>query len=164
MGKKYSLGVTLIELLVSVGILVAVSSVLAVGIRFVNSLLRQKAASEIEQNAQLVLYEMTRDIRNAKSIVSITGDTLVINSFNFNLGYDVSISSAILQSVNIGTITFQFTQSGNNSWVERDILFNNRTQSMRFLQNILEPDDPKTTSIVESIFSPVPDTAVPPYE
>ncbi|OVE78064.1 hypothetical protein BVX98_01460, partial [bacterium F11] len=64
------------------------------------------------QEAQLRLFELTREIRNAERIEEVQPDKLVLRVYNPKLGYD-SNSSLIFTPVAIGSITYQFRQDSS---------------------------------------------------
>jgi type II secretory pathway pseudopilin PulG len=166
MKKNNFRGVSLVEIMFVAAILGIVTGLGAMGVRALNSIMRENASSQMELEAQSILYQMTREIRNANAILEISTGTpnlLSMKSFNTRLGYDV-LTSPIFNPVFIGTITYQFVQTPTESYLLKTISTNTfdgagnvtgaSVYSRKLLQNILQPDDPQTP-VVDPIFEAV---------
>jgi type II secretory pathway pseudopilin PulG len=158
-------GITLIEAMVSVAVVAMVIALGIVGVKFLNNIMRENAGAQIQREAQLTLFQITRDIRNAHSVVLVSTEvpnTLILNSINFRLGYDVD-KGDIFNPLNIGTITYQFVDNPAGSYLLRRTDFNRLDAGgnvasidvveRKILRDLLLPDDP-ATPIIDAIFEP----------
>jgi len=163
-----SRGVTLIELSITLAMIGGAIMLMAAGVRFVNNLLRQRTVLELQREGQLALYEITRDVRNANSILDVSTQTphrLVLSSFNFRLGYDIN-TSQIFEPTRVGTITYTFREvtSPPESYLERKVEFDNVVvEDKKLLKNLLQPEDPSTPG-PDYIFTQIPPGALPKYD
>src|SRR5262249_52965126 len=73
-------------------------------------------------------------------VVNVSSDTLVLRSFNAQLGYD-NLTSAIFDPVNVGTITYHFMDTGTMTYLEQDTEFNGNVIQHFFLRNALVRPD-----------------------
>jgi len=76
-------GFTLTEMIMVTAIL-AVTFLLTVGlIRLLNGTSRQKALIEAQRAAQIVFYDMIKEIKNAQQILKVENGRLVLRSYNY---------------------------------------------------------------------------------
>ena len=151
-------GVTLTEVIIAVTILSIAVILTATGARILRQISENKAQSEAYAAAQLELIKITRDIRNAKYIVSAATDTLVLQVYDTRNGFNVNENPGLFDSVNVGTMTYQYTESDGMRYLRKTIVFNGNTfQDKRLLRNFLvKPDS------THYIFNPCPIYATPP--
>ena len=72
---KYRQGVTLLEMILAVAILGIVAFLGTLVIQFLNNAGQEKIISEADREAQIVLYQISKDVRNAEAIVQINDKT-----------------------------------------------------------------------------------------
>jgi hypothetical protein len=79
----YRRGITLVELMIAFAIF-AVTYLLCLGLlRLLNSTSRQKALIEAQKMAQIVFYDIGKDVRNAQRILYVHDDELALKSFDY---------------------------------------------------------------------------------
>jgi hypothetical protein len=135
--RKNNSGVTLTEVLLVVFILGMVIYVSQVGFQFINHLYYRTSLLRAQQEAELNLYNITRDVRNSKAIIQISPDTLVLRAFNPRLGYDVRANNGIFDPVNLTTTTYQFIQIGNDTYLQKSTVAGGQTVQIKSLKNML---------------------------
>src|SRR5258708_15860047 len=92
MKRRTNQGVTFIEMIVALAIFTTVVALGVGGANLMKGLQKQWSLLQIQREAQLDLYNISRDIRNARSILSISTDTLVLQAYNTRLGFDSATS------------------------------------------------------------------------
>lgn len=127
----------MVELAIVVSIVGVAIYIARVGILFINNLYYRTALVQAQQEAELNLYNITRDVRNSKVIVEISSGTLTLNTFNPHLGFDVRVNPVIFSPVNIATMTYQFVQNGSDSYLQKTVITNGQAVVTRSLRNIL---------------------------
>ena len=145
-------------------ILSAAIGLLLTGQKIMQNMAEQRIRLEIQQATQTVLYRMASDVRNSKSIVTLTDGTLILRSFDTRrLGFDVGIPPAVIPLFNPateGSITYQFILNPPLSYLRRQEIFGGVVRlDQQLLKNMLVPAD-----AVNYIFTPVPAAATPPYD
>lgn len=131
-----------------------------VGTRLVQLVQRQMVLANIQRESQQNLYAVTRDVRNAQKILSVSSDTLVLGAFNMRLGFDTGptgAGSSIFTVANIGTITYKYVAK-DGGYISRTDDFNGLKREQKLMRNLLT-----TPSDVDYIFAPV-GGAGPPYD
>jgi hypothetical protein len=110
-------GITLTEMVVVVAILATSIGLVRVGIKFLNTVARQKAVAEAQQETEGILYAINREIRNSAGVLVVSSDTLRLRVFDFHrFGYnDPNIASAI----NLGTVTYRYQESNGDHYLLR---------------------------------------------
>ena len=156
-------GVTLIEVCI-VGALLGVAMLVAnVSIKIVNLILFQQERALVQSQAQSLLFQMSKDVRNANGIVGLTGEMLQVAVFDTRSGF----SSNVFDPLNISTITYQYMAATNG--IKKTIVYPKdgtgsvQTIVKNYLDNYVLPDDPATAD-TESMFSPHPLGAAAPYD
>ena len=143
------LGVTLVEVIVMVFLMGILALLTNVCLKILNSLQREGSRIQTSRDASVLLYDMAREIRNAKSILYISSDTLQFTTYDFSKGFDGSVtggggSSAVLfDPLRIGTITYTCIVSAGATVLKKEELHplpqgNRTTFSLRGV--ILMPD------------------------
>ena len=123
--KKRPTGFSLTEMIVAVAVLSVLVVFLVTSFRFINKLSRQAVYLKFEKEAQVHIYEITREVKNAREIVRVTPTSLIIRAFNEKLGpnpYDPA-ESPLFEDVNVGTITYQYRETSEGSFIEKTIYF-----------------------------------------
>ena len=149
-------GITLLEIMVVVGILALATFLTNIIINVLADLYIQKSYVSGQQEIQSVLYNMAKEVRNSRSIVGISSDTLVLQSFNTENGYK---PDQILNVVNIGTITYRFVASETPTYLKRTVERNGIQQEKKLLIKVLRTPD--TTNYIFGLFPP---NEIQPYE
>lgn len=130
-----------------------------IGIDFLNNLFRQRSLMQLQQEAQVVMFNIAREVRNAREIKEATFNRLVLSSFNLR-NFDPS-SVSLFDPVNVGTITYQYTLQGTDTFLEKKEEFPTPAPYLttkKFMVNLLLTPD--TTNYV---FKSGPG-AFPPFE
>ncbi len=125
-----------------------------ISLKLVNWGVFQGSLNQIETDAQIEMYSLSRNIRNCQEIVSVSSDTLVLRTFNFaSYGYS---DPNLVDSDNLGIITYQYR--ADTKGLERRTQFPSSNQTSTSLKNVLMPPSDATP-----IFKggPAPD---PPYD
>lgn len=136
--RRYHKGVTIIEMLVAVAILGTVALLGRVGVQLVNNMMQASAVSKVQQEAQLVLYSVTKDVRNSVRIVSASSTTLVLNLVNTSQGFDVTQNPNLFADVNISTLTYNFVSVGGETYLQKTLQRNGITaDDKKMLRNVL---------------------------
>lgn len=120
---KKNFGHTLTEMLITVGVFFMIALMIPWGIRFINILSKKGHAVELERDAQVALYLMTKEVRNSRLIMSISPTTLVLSAYNLTGGYDSDVNAAIFDRNLWGTITYQFQQLGQETYLNKKVEF-----------------------------------------
>lgn len=163
-------GVTIVELMIALAV-VGITVVLgATGVKFVNGLSRQKVISESDRDAQLVLYQIARDIRSCESIyqinnqfksvvftgtppavnISVDQQRLILNGFDYSQTHDIRVNPNLFTpSLNGITISYEYKTAGSG-YLERTYRVGTTTTTkQQFLAGALKPD-----STTNAIFRP----------
>lgn len=117
-------GVTLVELCIVIAIMGILAMMTKIGIDITNGFARQRDRISKQQKGQDVLYKITRDVRNAKTIYSVSRTKLVLRVFstqssgNLNM-YDTANNPTLFSEVGTGTITYELKGAGLNTYLER---------------------------------------------
>lgn len=140
--KASGRGVTLVEVLVVVAIISSVYFMAKVGIVLLNNLMQTSATTRMQQETQMVLYNITKEVRNCNKIVQASSDTLKIQVFNTKSGYSLETNPGIFDTINIGTITYTYVKSGSDSYLKKTIKYPGfPTDEKWLLRNLLlQPD------------------------
>jgi hypothetical protein len=119
--KTSAKGVTLIEATITVAILGGTIMLTRLGIGFLNTIAQQKATMEVQQQSQSIVFNIAREVRNSKDILEVEKDKLVLSAFDRrHYTYD---SPDLYNPVNVGTITYQYRESNDRSYLERTTEF-----------------------------------------
>lgn len=151
-------GVTIVEVLIVVLIIGAVYMMTALGVRLISNLHRQGTEMEVEREAQVVLYNLTKEIRASKYIISVSSDVISLRAHDLRNGYDSGVNPAMFWDSTMGTITYRHVTDGQSSSLQRTVEFpGGGTRTESFLKNIISTSatgadfiflniDPQTTS------------------
>jgi prepilin-type N-terminal cleavage/methylation domain-containing protein len=151
-------GITLIELLVVMVILVAATTLGRVGFNVMQGIMQSSAMSKTQREAQVILYDITKEIRNCSKIKSLSYDRLVLNVFNTRDGFNVEQNNTLFTEAFIGTTTYQFVSSNSESYLRKTTIINNVTrEDKKLLKNLL-----LTPNATNYIFNACAATASPP--
>lgn len=161
--KRSSRGVTIIEMTIIIGIIGIVFFLTSTVIRFMNNVSRERISFESQRNVEIILNQVARDIRNSQQIATITATTLELRVFDLALGYDVNRpGNDFWNPAKIQWLIYSYESDAKGTFLRKQLLAPNKTtliEEKQYLRNLLEPDDPATTSTVERIFSPIPASA-----
>jgi len=128
-------GVTLTEVVITVGLLTIAIPMLKLGMDWVNSISRQRVMMNAQWQAQVALYDLTRAVRNAESIVSVSSSTLVLRVLQPS---EQGFTNALLfADVNRATMTFTFVNSGQGTHLLRRLESPTKTSDSKVLANML---------------------------
>ncbi len=140
-------GVTLVEVIVVVLVIGIVSFMTSVCVRLLNETHRQAAFVQVERDAQIALYNIAKDVRNAQEIVEISSTTLQLRTYDLANGYSVIQNFNLFSPANRGTISYDFQPAAGGAYVRRRVQFPSRNQETKLLKNML-----LTPSTVDYIF------------
>jgi prepilin-type N-terminal cleavage/methylation domain-containing protein len=113
-------GVTLTELVVVVAIMGIAATMGKLGFDWLNALARQRMLLDTQWQAQVVLYEITRTVRNADTIVSVSSDTLRLWVYRPSMDGGAGFRGEnIFEEVNRATMTYQYVDNGNERYLRR---------------------------------------------
>lgn len=136
--KKTHSGVTLIEILVVVAILGVAIFLLKVVVNVVTGFAQNSASVQIQRDVQGVLYDINRDVRNCKTIVKASTDTIQMRMVNTRLGYSATVNPNLFDNVNLATMTYQYIDTGVDSYIKRTIQYPGlATDEKILLKNVL---------------------------
>jgi hypothetical protein len=129
-------------MLVAVAILGTLALLGRVGVQLINNMMQASAVSKVQQEAQLVLYNVTKDVRNSMRIVSASSTTLVLNSVNTSQGFDVTQNTNLFADVNVSTLTYHFVSNGGETYLRKTLERNGVTlDDKKMLKNLLIAPD-----------------------
>lgn len=144
--KKH--GMTLVEALIALSILVIGYVMGSFTLSILNNQYRSVNKFNIERDNEVALFQIVKDIHNALYIIELSStpvQRLSLSSFDFRYPADIYQSPAndnILSQVNIGTTTYEYVVTSDESYVVRKTFFRNRLQDTKKLfVNSIEPDD-----------------------
>lgn len=155
--SDHKAGVTIAEVLIVILIIGAVYMMTALGVRLISNLHRQGTEMEVEREAQVVLYNLTKEIRASKYIISVSSDVIKLRSHDLRNGYDSDVNPAMFLDSTMGTITYRHVTDGQSSSLQRTVEYTGVTRTESFLKNIISTSatgadfiflniDPQTTS------------------
>src|SRR5262249_43933825 len=105
--KKSSAGVTLLEVMIVALILGIVGMLTVIGAKFLSQLNRQGVQVDIDRQAQVLLEEITREVRVSRSLIAVSSSTLKFSVYNISKGYDSGTNTDLFNAAQIGTVTYQ---------------------------------------------------------
>lgn len=105
---KRERGITLVETIIIVVLLVLLSFLANVCIKILTSLNRHGNRIQTSRDANIFLYNLTKEIRNAKNIIYVSSDTLTFTTYDLSQGYNASLSPVLYDSLH-PTSTFTST-------------------------------------------------------
>lgn len=157
-------GLTLVEILITVAIIGIVFSMSAAAIRFVNTISREKLLIEGQRDAEVLLYDITKEVRDAKKIVAVSSGTLTLQIYNLTAGYDINANN-FANPNNLETLIYEYRLDRGVPVINRRRYASTASggglrDSKFFLRNLIEPDDPSTSGTLERIFTPAPDPTI----
>ncbi len=165
-------GVTLMEVMMVVGILGIASTMIIAGINFINSMVRQRTSMEIQNQAQAVLYLMTRDVRNADFIINMSSNPpyqLDLRTYDFTYGYDKRKNPRLFEPDNMITISYVYhSPDGSdpqNYLLRRVIKDSKELDKKKYLTNMITPLHPNPVMAATSnpIFKEFPVGSARPF-
>jgi Tfp pilus assembly protein PilV len=120
-------GVTLPEVIVMMLLLVIVSILTNISLRIMNSMKREGSRMQASQDAHIFLYNLAKEVRNAKEILSISPATVQFTTYDFSKGFDggtddngvVVGSDVLFDDAKITTITYTCTTSPKGAVMQR---------------------------------------------
>jgi prepilin-type N-terminal cleavage/methylation domain-containing protein len=136
-------GVTLVELMMVVALMGLVALMARTGLKIANDAANQQSLSVTSQQAQTALYGIVRDVRNARRIVSISSDTLVLEMFDNRLGYG---SDSLFDPTTFGTATYSYQTDATGGCVRRVLTFPSHSDQRDMLKNLIIP--PTSTDFI----------------
>lgn len=139
-GRVYRLGVTLIELLIAVLILTIAILLVVIGIRFLNELTRKGIQIDTDRKAQVLLNQITREMRVAQRLVTVSSTTLAFEVNDFSKGYDSDINGDLFNPTKIGTITYQYVKLPTDTYLLKTVDFPGKLYQQKLFQNILSTE------------------------
>ncbi len=177
--RRFRRGVTLTELMIATSVFSIVSFLGVVGLKSMNNFFRQKVSIESERDAQLVLYQIARDVRNSQSISQInqlTGSPvfattppvavvpanehrLVLKSFDYSGTHDIRVKSDLFSAANEITITYEYKNT-EGGYLERSHQLGGVTSTKKLLKGSLKFD---TEAVPTPIFVPSNQISNSPY-
>lgn len=151
-------GVSLTEVLIVMVVLGILIGLVKIGMDYLGSVFRMGSNIEVEREAHVALYQISRDIRNSSSIVDIQPDKLVLRVFDYRKGFDTA-DTLFFKNVNIGTITYQFKHAGGKTYLNRRVKFTDFQQDRKILVDAFKEPDADNY-----IFKPGGGVTAPPYD
>lgn len=144
-----SKGLTAVEMIVVVGILGTAIFLTRVGMSFFNGLLKQQSLLETQRQTQTIIYNIGREVRMAEKILELKGnpdpaflqmavrDTGTFGYPTFNPKGEITAEardrmSKLFSPIAIGTVTYQFRDVGNETYLER---------KAEYRRNLANPND-----------------------
>jgi hypothetical protein len=158
-------GVTLAEVIIMVLLLGVLAMLTNVALKILNGLQREGSRIQTNRDAGIYLYEMSKEIRNAKSILYISSDTLKFTTYDFSEGFDwkdpndpgsPGTSTVLFKPTRTSTITYTCVLDAGVPVLQREetkpLGVDRKTSNFRGI--ILMPDpfalpDPKLTYIFQ---------------
>jgi hypothetical protein len=140
--------------------------VVRVSIGFLNNMRRETSRLSYQIEAETVIYRILRDVRNARTILTIEPTRLQVTSFNTKGGFDTNINQ--FYRLGHSTITYQvLTDATNSLYLSRVTEYSpTNKEEMRFLKGfITQPSTSKPLFQPLLIYSgPPPVYEEPPYD
>jgi len=154
MRKAPYLGISTIEVMVVIAIIGAFALFSNPGMRLIVYIGQQGSRAQIGADAEIVLYNIIREVRNANSIDEVTPGRLRLTTFNFQNGYD---SSALFAQE--GTIIYEYDAIGR--YLKRTVDFGGGIQEKKIFKDmivtptaanyIFKADDATPGAIIKSV-------------
>lgn len=148
------------EVVVAVGLLAIAAPLAKLGFDWLNSIARQRVMLTAQWQGQVALYDITRSVRNAEAIVSISSSTLVLRVLQpGQMGtFD---AAALFDDVNGATMTFSWVTGGGGNYLSKTLQTPTKTTETKLLRNMIQ--NPVGNSY---LFHPYPpnDTSGGPYD
>lgn len=166
-------GTTLVELVIVAAIL-SVSLLLArVVVNLLSGLFLNASLVRTQQELQVTLYNITKEVRNCSDIVYASTGTLQLKVFNTRDGFRFADNPLLFNPDQLGTLTYQFVkeESGRN-YLRKTLEFPGyAADEDRLLSDVLmEPDETnylfnacEYVDIIAGMRCP-PNGASPPYK
>lgn len=157
MARHMNRGVTLTEMIIVSVIIVIAISLTKVGIDLANNFFREFSTVTAKQQMQSTVYNLVREVRNCNTFVNISSDTLSFTVFNSSNGYDTDQNPHLFDAVNLGTVTYQFTEGPGRTYLRRRLWENDalRTDQTLLVNVLVEPD------LAHPMFEPEPNDGTP---
>lgn len=135
-------GMTLVEVLIVLAILGVSIFIVRVVVDLLTGLFQSSATVVAQRDVQQVLYEITKDIRNAKDIIFASSGTLILEMYDAHGQYRLVDNPTLFQSSNVGRLTYRYEKVGDESYLKRISDFPSRgLDEKKWLRNMLvEPD------------------------
>lgn len=166
---KKNNGFTLVEVLLTLGIMVITTGIFISGFKMINSLFRHQSLIEVQRGGQVFLYQLTQEIRNADKIIEINGMTAgpeKVESLDIKKDLDLTAQSLTIRSFDYSnpditslgnenlfkvekTIFIQYTYDIDSKAILRrvfgvtkdgEIDLTNMMNEKRFLMGLIVPD------------------------
>ena len=141
----------------SMAILAGAVSLVVVGVRFFNNMAYQRSISEIQQQAQVALFEITKDVLNADVILDVSSVThiLQLRAFNTDLGYDTDLNPNLFDDLSsMGTITYRYAKENGVSMIRKTKEFDGDNQERCIFRSFLL--EPNLTNYLFAPYGPGP--------
>ena len=80
-----------------------------------NSLQREGSRTQVSRDAQIFLYNLSKEIRNAKDILALSEDTLTFRQYDFSQGYDYDpvLRPNLYSPTRMSTVTYSVVLTGD---------------------------------------------------
>ncbi|MCB4755744.1 MAG: hypothetical protein LHV69_01690 [Elusimicrobia bacterium] len=107
--RRYDPGITLTEAVISMAILGSVVLMTGTAVRFLGALNEQNAKFQVEMVSDPVLFNMAKEINNAKSIWSVGPSSCTIRVYNTAKGFDPAKNPDLFVEGKDGFITYIYS-------------------------------------------------------
>lgn len=133
-------------MIVAIAILGTAFALAKLGVDWMVALGRQKILLEAQWNAQVTLYEITREVRNCKQIVDISSSSLTLSVFRPREIPDGFAHPELVVAAATGTVVYDYVSNGTESYLRRSYTYPDpnvpgatATRQTKLLVNMLEP-------------------------
>lgn len=140
-----SKGTTLTEVAVTVAILGVTALMVGMGSHLINNAIRGRLQMEAQKQGQLVLFYMTKDVRNAFDIVHLSSDTLQLAMRDTVKGYDIETNPTLFSDAAADrvVITYKYESKPNENYLQKTVMRGATLLThQNYLKNmLLRPDE-----------------------
>ncbi len=124
--------------MVAIAILGMAFAMAKLGVDWMVALGRQRVLLNAQWNAQVVLYEMTRGVRNSSRIAEISSGTLVLSVFRPSETGGFNAPNMVM-TASTATLRYEYVQSSTETYLRRTYISPAGTRVSKLLVNMMEP-------------------------
>ncbi len=160
---QHQRGATLIEVIIIVMLLILLIMLTNVGLKILTEIRREGSRIQTTRDVTVFLYNLSKEVRNAKTILFISSDTLRFTTYDFSKGYDVAQSpNNLYNPLKISTLTYTCLSSGSYATLQREKLSPYGNTTTKLFENIISM--PLVDEPASYIFSAQPGVTVCPCD